>query len=110
MAKQPFHQEIPSGKKYPRGAEKAQQVPDLISWHVRTVDKEGSWGWEQITRLIFDGILTKMSNFETMKWSLSRRLAQSLVQENHHPRSIHILAYRDSLGPPLLRQGAYQEI
>ena len=68
MAKQPFHKVIPPGKKSPRGAEKAEKAPDLISWHIKTVDKEGSWGWEQITRLIFEGILTKMSNFETMKW------------------------------------------
>ncbi len=77
MAKQPSHKEIPSGKKYPRGAEKAEQVPDLISWHIRVVDKGGSWGWEQITRLIFDGILTKMSNFETMKWS-------EILNRNNH--------------------------
>lgn len=77
MAKQPFHKEIPPGKKYPRGAEKAEQVPDLISWHIRTVDKEGSWGWEQVTRLTFDDILTKMSNFETMKWS-------EILNRNNH--------------------------
>ena len=69
MAKQPFHKEIPPGKKDPRGAEKAEKIPDLISWHIRIVDKEGPWGWKQLTRLIFDGILIKMSNFETMKWS-----------------------------------------
>jgi hypothetical protein len=84
MAKQPFSKEIPSEKKYPRGGEKADKIPDLISWHIRIADKYGSWAWNQdngLTLEKFESILSKMSNFETMKWS-------EILNRNNHAISI----------------------
>jgi len=75
--KQPSHKETPPEKKSPRGGEKAEKILDLISWHIRIIDKEGFWGWKQITRSIFDDILKKMSDFETMKWS-------EILNRNNH--------------------------
>ena len=69
MIKRPFHKINPPREKYPRGGEKVEKISGLTSWHIRIIDKEGHWGWNQINALILDDILSKMSNFETMKWS-----------------------------------------
>jgi hypothetical protein len=77
MAKHPYHKENPSQEKYPRGGEKVEKIVDLISWHIRTIDKEGPWRWKQIDGLTLDDILLKMSDFETMKWS-------EILNRNNH--------------------------
>jgi hypothetical protein len=79
MSKNPFHKENPPLKKYPRGGEKAEKIPGLISWHIRIIDKGGTWGWNQVKVLdVLEHILSKMSNFETMKWS-------EILNRNNHP-------------------------
>jgi len=69
---------MPPEKKYPRGGEKAEKIVKVISWHIRIIDKDGTWGWEQINGLTLrDDILSKMSNFETMEWS-------EILNRNNH--------------------------
>lgn len=78
MSKKPFHKETPPVKKYPRGGEKAPGIIEPISWHIRTIDKEGLWGWKRINgSTLWEDILSKMSSFETMEWS-------EILNRNNH--------------------------
>lgn len=77
MSKTPFHKVNPPERKYPRGVEKPREIVESISWHIRTIDKEGPWRWKQIDGITLEDVLSKMSNFETMKW------VEILKQNNH---------------------------
>ncbi len=104
MAKQPSHKEIPSGKKYPRGADKAEKIRDLVSWHIRIVDKEGRWGWAQVNDLsLWEDILSKMSNFETMTWA-------EILNRNNHAISISRICPDAKRRPAELKQDDVDEI
>ena len=81
-------------------------MPDLISWHIRTIDKEGSWGWNQVNDLTLEGfenILSKMSNFETMKWS-------EILNRNNHPVPILDLSPEAQKRLKALRQDDVDEL
>lgn len=81
MAKHPYHKENPPQEKYPRGGEKVEKIVDLVSWHIRTIDKEGPWTWKQIDGLTLEDILSKMADFETMRWS-------EILNRNSHAISV----------------------
>jgi len=78
MTKKPSRILNPSEEKLPRGGGRVESAVGPISWHIRTLDKEGPWGWKQINALTLWGdIFSKLSNFETMQWS-------EILNRNNH--------------------------
>ena len=78
MTKKPSRILNPSEEKLPRGGGRVESAVGPISWHIRTLDKEGPWGWKQINALTLWGdVFSKLSNFETMQWS-------EILNRNNH--------------------------
>ena len=105
MSKKPSHRENPSEKKYPRGGEKAEKIVDLISWHIRIIDRGGQWGWTKIDNLntLWGDIFSKMSNFETMKWS-------EILNRNNHPILVSEICHKAQKRLKELKQDDVDEI
>ena len=87
--KKPKHLELPSSDKRPRTDQGLlnpnQETP---RWVLGTLDLDGKWSWLKIdSHEIFRAILTKIKNFETMKWT-------EILGRNNHEVSI------ESLSPP----------
>lgn len=81
--KRPSRKVNPPDKKIPRGVDKAIQGElDLVGWHVRTIDRNGPWGWEEINApTVWNHIFSKMRDFETMTWG-------EILGKNNHQISI----------------------
>jgi len=69
--KKPSSSFKPSAKKSARGIGKGGSSEDeRITWHINTLDIDGPWGWKDIDpTVLWDTLLHRLSNFETMKWS-----------------------------------------
>jgi hypothetical protein len=73
--KRPIQIINPSEQKIPRGGQKVAQITrEQVAWHVRIVDRDGRWGWNNADKSeTWDGILKKMAEFETMTWDQIER-------------------------------------
>ena len=64
-------QERPSPTKVPRVGSSGNEVArSQFRWRVENVDFDGRWGWENSNiRTLFEEVIPKLHNFETMTWS-----------------------------------------
>lgn len=59
--KRPIHIINPLEQKIPRGGRKVAQIAgEQVAWHVRIVDRDGRWGWNNADKSeTWDGILLR---------------------------------------------------
>lgn len=81
--KRASNKEIPPEGKKARGGHKINQIQnEHVSWHVRTMDREGVWGWNSIDIDVFwADIFPKLSSFSTMTWD-------QILNRNNHEISV----------------------
>ncbi len=59
-----------TGKKVPKVSSHTNVNQRQFRWSVKFIDLEGRWGWDKICiKNLFETVISKLLNFETMKWS-----------------------------------------
>lgn len=69
--RKPRAKKLPEIRRQPKVDPKHQNPLDQNpSWHINKIDMHGKWGWANVTHNeIVNNILSKMGNFEKMKWN-----------------------------------------
>lgn len=78
--KKPSLKREPPVVKSPRGGGKVKDVSTkTIAWHIRKIDIDGPWGWQNIEPdRLWKNIHAKMSSFESMTWG------EVMTGKKHH--------------------------
>ncbi|QPM68210.1 hypothetical protein [Atribacter laminatus] len=106
MRKKPSRKFNPPEGKSPRNEQEPESIiSKLITWHIRTMDKEGLWHWKNISLDIFwDKVHKILSCYEMMTWG------EVLNNRNNHFIPVNNLCKKAQQRLQVLKQDDIDEV